>query len=99
MEDFVYYGLLFDIYKNQLSDVSKEYFSLYYEENLTLQEIADNKNVSKSYVGNVIKKTTNHLKSLESDLKIYEQRKQLEELLNINDLNTIKKSILTIIGE
>ena len=41
MKEFVYYGELFNIYKGLLNDANKKYYSLYYEENLTLQEIAD----------------------------------------------------------
>ena len=41
MEEFLYYGELFDIYGNLLNESNKKYYQLYYEENLTLQEIAD----------------------------------------------------------
>ena len=61
MADFIYYGELFNIYKSLLNESNCKYYSLYYEENLSLQEIADIENVSKSYVGNLIKKTTEKL--------------------------------------
>ena len=57
MEKYVYYGMLFDIYQGLLKDNNKEIFKWYYEENLTLQEIADNLGVSKSYIGRIIKNT------------------------------------------
>lgn len=97
MEDFVYYGMLFDIYKDLLSEASKEYFSLYYEENLTLQEIADLKNVSKSYVGNIIKKTTKKLVDLEEILKLYKIKAKLNEALEKDNIEIIKKIIKEII--
>ena len=50
MEEFLYYGELFDIYGNLLNESNKKYYQLYYEENLTLQEIADLEQVSKSYL-------------------------------------------------
>ena len=58
MEEFLYNGELFDIYGALLNESNKKFYKLYYEENLTLQEIADLENVSKSYVGNIIKKTS-----------------------------------------
>lgn len=96
MEDFVYYGMLFDIYKDLLSEASKEYFSLYYEENLTLQEIADLKNVSKSYVGNIIKKTTKKLNDFEKALHILKAKEALEKVLELEDLAKIKEKIRNI---
>lgn len=97
MEEFVYYDLLFDIYEQLLNDKSREFFKLYYEENLTLQEIADNMQVSKSYIGKVIKETEKKLDDLESDLHLYENKKMLENALNIDDISEIKKIIRTVL--
>ena len=33
MEEFLYYGELFDIYGNLLNESNKKYYQLYYEEN------------------------------------------------------------------
>ena len=98
MEKFIYYGMLFDIYQSLLNNSSIEIFKLYYEENLTLQEIADNLRVSKSYIGKVIKDTEKKLDELESKLHIYEKKKSLENLLEINDLEKIKKAIKKVIN-
>ena len=97
MEKYIYYGMLLDIYKKLLNDNREDIFKLYYEENLTLQEIADNLNVSKSYIGKVIKETEKKLDDLESDLHLYENRKMLENALNIDDLSEIKKIIRTVL--
>lgn len=97
MDRFIYYDLLFDIYKELLSNNNKEYFKLYYEENLTLQEIADIKQVSKSYVGNMIKKTTKRLDELEDKLHIYKRQCKLKNILKENDINKIKEDIKEIL--
>ena len=97
MEKYIYYGMLLDIYKKLLNTNSEEIFKLYYEENLTLQEIADNLNVSKSYIGKVIKETEKKLDDLESDLHLYENKKMLENALNIDDISEIKKIIRTVL--
>ena len=97
MEKYIYYGMLLDIYKKLLNDNREDIFKLYYEENLTLQEIADNLNVSKSYIGKVIKETEKKLDDLESYLHLYENKKMLENALNIDDLSEIKKIIRTVL--
>ena len=97
MNNFVYYGLLFDIYKDLLNESTKNIFSLYYEENLTLQEIADILHVSKSYVGNVVKKTEKKLDEYENILMIYKTKEGLNNILKINDIEKIKKEIKKII--
>ena len=97
MEKFVYYGELFDIYKDLLAKNVQNIFSLYYEDNLTLQEIADNLNVSKSYIGNIIKKCEKKLDSFEDKLHIYENNRILNNLLEINDIDEIKRIIKNIV--
>lgn len=97
MEKFVYYNLLFDIYGDLLTVKEQAYFSLYYEENLTLQEIADNFKVSKSYIGNMIKKIEIKLNDLESKLHILEKRNNLEKLLKVDDISQIHTEINKII--
>lgn len=98
MEDFVYYGELFNIYGSLLNESNKKYYKFYYEENFTLQEIADLEKVSKSYVGNIINKTSKKLEEYESKLHIYESRKKLNEALLIDDINEIKNIIKDILN-
>lgn len=98
MERYVYYGMLFDIYQKLLNERNREVFELYYDENLTLQEIADNLGVSKSYIGRIIKNTEKKLDELESKLFIYTKRCKLESLLNINDIDKIKEDLKKIIN-
>lgn len=93
MEEFLYNCELFDIYGALLNESNKKFYKLYYEENLTLQEIADLENVSKSYVGNIIKKTSEKLKEYESVLHVHENKKLLSDALLVNDLDKIKQMI------
>ena len=97
MEKFIYYGEIFNIYKELLPKNIQEIFSSYFEDNLTLQEIAENLDVSKSYVGNVIKNAENKLDNLEGTLHIYENRVKLTNALEKNDLLEIKNIIKSII--
>ena len=77
MKDFVYYGELYNIYGFLLTEKQQEIFSLYYEENLSLSEIATYKSVSKSYVGKLINDAREKLDYYEEHLKHYELLQQL----------------------
>lgn len=97
MEKFVYYGEIFNIYKGLLSKNIQEIFSYYFEDNLTLQEIAENLGVSKSYVGNVLKRAEKKLDSLEDNLHIYRNKQILTKVLDINDISEAKRIISSIL--
>ena len=55
MDKVVYFNNLFTIYKELLTLKEQEIFSLYYEENLSMGEIALNKDISRSAVGSTVK--------------------------------------------
>lgn len=97
MEKFLYYNELYLIYKDLINDNNREIFDLYYGENLSMQEIADIKNISKSRVGIVIKNVEKKLDKYENILKIYEKNIKLNELLDINDISKLKMNLESII--
>jgi len=97
MEKFLYYNELYLIYKELINNKSVEIFDLYYGENLSMQEIADLKGISKSRVGTVINTIEKKLENYENKLKLYEKFNKLNDLLEINDLNIIKAEIEKII--
>ena len=68
MEKFVYYTELYNIYAFLLTDKQREISDLYFNENLSLSEIAENKKVSKSYVGKIVNNTVKKLDFYESNL-------------------------------
>lgn len=98
MENFVYYNNLFDIYKELLTVKQREIFSLYYEENLSMQEIADDLSVSKSFVGKVIKDSQTKLEDFEKNFNLYSYKLKLQDLENEEDINKIRKVINEIIN-
>ena len=97
MEKFIYYNELYLIYKDLIKTKTEEVFDLYYGENLSMQEIADIKNISKSRVGTIIKSIQNKLDNYENVLKIYENREKLMKVLELNDIKEIKDNIENII--
>ena len=54
MEEVLHYTLLYDLYKGLLTSKQRETFKDYFEENLTIEEIADNNGISKSAVSKTI---------------------------------------------
>jgi len=87
----VYYSELFDYYGELFTDRQKEYFVDYYFNNLTLQEIAENSDVSKNAVHKSIKDITEKLDYYESKLNLYNNKKKIEKLIENIDKETKDK--------
>ena len=98
MESREYLNSLFDIYKELLTPTEKETFIDYYVEDLSLQEIADNRNVSKSSVGKTLKSATEKLEEYETLLHNYKTKNIIEEVLLESDSTKIKEKIKQILG-
>ena len=91
MENFIYYSELYNIYKCLFTDKQKSILELYYNENLSLSEISDIENVSKSYIGKIIKESQNKLLFYEEKLGLYKKDKLLKQKVNdIKDENMRK---------
>ncbi len=97
-EKFIYYNNLFDIYSKLLTEREKEVFIDYYQEDLSLSEIADNNNISKSAVGKMVKTILEKLDNFENILEIYKTRKKLSNLLKEENIDSIKKRIAEILN-
>lgn len=97
MEKFIYYNELYLIYKELINNKTLDIFDLYYGENLSMQEIADIKNISKSRVGTIIKNIEQKLDKFEEVLGLYRKYNKLNELLGIDDINIIKIELDKII--
>ena len=62
------YVELYDTYKNMFTDSQKLIFEKYYFEDLTLQEIADENNVSKNAIHDSLKKSEKFLINIEEKI-------------------------------
>ena len=76
--------LLFDFYGEMLTDRQKEFYDLYYNEDLSLTEIAENYDMSRQGVRDAIVRAQATLEELEEKTGIVkrfqEQKRQLEEI-------------------
>lgn len=90
------YTYLFDYYGELFTEKQKDYFKDYYFNNLTLQEIADNNNVSRNAVHKNIKEILSKLDYYEEKLKLYSNKNKIEKLIeNLNE--DIKEKIKELI--
>lgn len=93
MEEFVYYNNLFDIYSELLTEKEIATFKDYYQEDLSLSEIAESNNVSRTAVQKTVKNVIDKLNNYEEKLHIYGDRCKLRELISYEDISMIKKEI------
>lgn len=96
MEDFIYYNNLYDYYKELLTDKQKEYFEDYYQNNLTLSEMADNYQVSRNAIHKQLKDTVKLLEGYESKLNLYVKMNKIVDL--VKDDQRLLNEIERIIG-
>ncbi len=90
---------LYIIYSDLLTINQKNYFKSYYFEDLSLSEIAENYNVSKTLIGKTLKQVESKLMDLENSLKINNILNKLETIkdrTNDKDVITEIDSILNI---
>lgn len=92
----IYYVELFDYYGELFTNKQKEYFIDYYFNNLTLQEIADNNNVSKNAIHKNIKDILQKLDYYEEKLNLYSNKKKIQSLIKDIDIN-IRREIEELI--
>ncbi|MCR5782823.1 MAG: YlxM family DNA-binding protein [Clostridia bacterium] len=74
--------LLLDVYGSLLTDKQRDFISYYYDEDLSLAEIAENSGISRQGVRDAIKRAETQLLDLEDKLGILRKSKALNNSLN-----------------
>ena len=85
--------ILYDYYESLLNDKQKEYFSLYYFDNLSLSEISENLGVSRNAIHKCIKSSSSKLYEYEDKLRLYEKKCKLDKLINDISDNELKEKL------
>lgn len=75
-------SLLLDYYGDLLTKHQKDILDEYFNEDLSMNEIADNYEISKSAVQDLIKRSLVQLQGYEKVLKLIEKDKKLDVLLS-----------------
>ena len=86
MEEKIKIGILFGIYGKLLTEKQYELLNDYYNNDLSLSEIAENNNITRQAVNDVINKGKNKLIEIEEKLafmkKILNQEKEIKQIIN-----------------
>ena len=98
MKEFVYYNDLFDIYGKLLTLKEQDSFRDYYQEDLSLAEIAEIKNISRAAVQKTIKNVLEKLDYYEDMLGVLKKNNEIKKILENLDNENIKKKIEEILG-
>lgn len=98
-----HYNRLLVVYKNKLTDLERQDMIDYYYQDLSLSEIANNRNVSRNAVYLSIKQGEAKLDELESTLSLVQKlNKIIDELTKVSlkdNIDQIKKDLQNIIEE
>lgn len=97
MEEFVYYGELYDLYQGLLTEKQRKYFEDYYFDNLSLGEMSENYEISRNAIFKQIHITVDKLQEYEEILHLYQKKKKLEKILEFTSIDDIKKQIEDIL--
>lgn len=84
-------NILFDYYGDLLTEKQQEIFKDYYFDNLTMQEIADNNEVSKNAVHKTLNTIISKLEYYEEKLKLYDKSLKIRDLISELDETTKEK--------
>lgn len=99
LERTIYINDLFQLYGKLLSDTQQEIILDYYEYNLSLSEIAENRNISRAAVDDALKKGVKKLEKYEEDLKFYQRNEDIKSLINKLKEKNLNDDIKEIIKE
>lgn len=95
-QDRFYIIALYDYYESLLTEKQQEYFKMYFFNDLSLSEIANEFKVSRSAIQDSIKKIIKDLKYYEDNLQLYiNAKKRLVLYEQIND-TTLKAKLFSI---
>lgn len=95
MSKDLYYSTLLDVYGKTLNKRQLDVMTAYYNEDLSLSEIADNMQISKQGVRDIIKRAEAHLMQLEMQLSFIEKARSREKLL-IDIVKNIEEISLSV---
>ena len=97
IEKVIYINEVLNIYRDLLSITQSEILSEYYESNLSISEISNERNISRSAVEDALKKGVKKLEEYEKKLQILGKNKKLLELTKqLRSSGNIEKTIKEI---
>ena len=95
MKEREYLIELYMLYGNLLTDKQKTIFKKYFYEDLSLSEISENINISKSCIGKTIQIIENKLYNYEKKVKMHKKIRDICKLVDNRKLNEKIKKIIS----
>ena len=86
MKERLYLISLYDLYGNLLTDKQQTYFEEYYFNNLSLSEMSDLYDVSRSAIGKSLKEIESKLNNYEDKINIYSKLNKVNKLIKDEEL-------------
>ncbi len=103
IEERVYVAILMKYYGNLLTNKQKEVLSMYVDNNLSLQEVSEELDISRQAVKDTLDKAINTLNKTEESLKFISRDKKLIKFINSKANKEIdeitKKELLSILED
>ena len=82
MEEKIKISMLLQIYGKLLTEKQFEFMDYYYNEDLSLSEIAENQNITRQAVREILAKSKNKLEEYEEKVMFYEKINKINSLLD-----------------
>jgi predicted DNA-binding protein YlxM (UPF0122 family) len=90
LDEFFHISILYDFYGELLNDHKKRVFEDYFLNDLSLSEIADELNISRQGVHDIVKRCTQELKDYEDRLSLVNRFTSIKEkLATIKEIGTV----------
>ena len=104
MEEKIRISILLQIYGNLLTTKQQDFMNYYYNQDLSLSEIADNNKITRQAVNTILMKSKKKLEEYEKDLKFMQKEEKIKHKIEIlsktkitieqeKSINKIKKQI------
>ncbi|MDR0858516.1 MAG: YlxM family DNA-binding protein [Oscillospiraceae bacterium] len=84
-------NMLYDFYSGLLTDKQRHYFALYYEDNLSLSEIAENEGITRQGVRDILVRSEKILEEMEESTGMY--RKYVTQAADITEMERLVEGI------
>lgn len=95
-----YINSLLDVYAELLTPYQQEIMDLYYQEDLSLKEIADEKEISRNAVFTLINRVEKILINYEEKLHLLDKRRRIQdELDSETNIDVLKAKLESILDE
>ena len=94
MEEKVKISILLEIYGNLLTEKQYEFMDLYYNQDLSLSEIADNNDITRQAVNTILTKCKKRLEQYEKQLKFMEKQEKIKQSIQELENTNVDKKII-----